>query len=269
MITLLLASGSKDLEGEDWFVEEATKRNVLVEHYWPDKQIDKHYDIAIVRGNPSKLKDVVNYADVVVNDPRVTQHYRYKDNQLMAASKFFTVPETLLANNTRSYDFYKSILGHPFVAKACLGSKGNQVFLVNTEKKFKHSLAIADILQEQIKSSYGRDVRVFVIGDRVVASMVRQARGSDFRSNLALGGTATKYDLPIEIQQKCVSLIKDIGYDYAGIDLMFGEKDGEYIFCELNSVPGLWGIQQATNVNVTGLLVEYCINKVKELQLKL
>jgi SSU ribosomal protein S6P modification protein len=114
----------------------------------------------------------------------------------------------------------------------------------------------ADILvQEYIRESSGADIRCFVIGDKVIASMKRQAQPGEFRSNLHRGGTATLVRITPTERRTAVAAAKAMGLNVAGVDLLRSERGP--LVMEVNSSPGLEGIERATGKDVAGLVVDY------------
>jgi len=158
-------------------------------------------------------------------------------------------PETL--------DEIERELGYPVIVKECYGSLGKGVFKAENRGEL---LALAQklkcrphLFQQCIKESLGRDVRVIVIGGRVVAAMERRA-SNDFRSNIELGGKGFKTDIPPDMAKLCVKTAEILGLDYCGIDLLTG-KDG-YCVCEVNSNAFFGGIERVTGVNVARAYAE-------------
>ena len=136
-----------------------------------------------------------------------------------------------------SLDKIERALGYPLVVKRSYGSRGTGVYLINDRKELKEKsaelLCEPHLYQKFIASSFGRDVRVIVIGKKVFGAIMRKSEG-DFRSNVALGGEATEYELPPHAKQLCEKVASLLGLDYCGIDLLFGEGDDFYV-CEVNS----------------------------------
>jgi ribosomal protein S6--L-glutamate ligase len=100
-----------------------------------------------------------------------------------------------------------------------------------------------------------RDVRVFVVGGRVLGAIERRAPEGDWRTNVARGGTARPFDLPAAWEQLAVRAAAAIGADYAGVDLL-PSRDGEVFVLEINGIPGWEGLQKATGLDVAGAIVE-------------
>lgn len=151
--------------------------------------------------------------------------------------------------------------GFPVVLKLLSGTQGVGVMLAENHQTIEStldtlwSLGQDILLQECIKESFGRDVRAFVIGDRVVAAMRRQAKIGEFRSNLHRGGTGKGAVLDKAMSRVAAQAAKVVGLDVAGVDML--ESKGGPKVMEVNSSPGLEGIEQATGVNVAGLLMDF------------
>lgn len=151
-------------------------------------------------------------------------------------------------------------LGLPLVVKECNGSLGAQVYLVSTREEL-YALATRlqgkkHLYQQFISHSTGRDVRVIVVGGRVVAAMKRVSH-QDFRSNIELGGCGEPIDLPPEAACICEKVAEILGLDYCGVDLLFGE-DG-FLLCEVNSNAFFEGVEATTHINVAEQYVRYIL----------
>lgn len=158
---------------------------------------------------------------------------------------------------------FKSIekeLGYPVVIKTSFGSLGKGVFKADSREeliKIANNLKCTPHLYQQfVKSSAGRDIRVIVIGGKLVASMLRSS-DTDFRSNLELGGRAEAFTPPQELISLCERTAKLLKLDYCGIDVLFGEEG--YSICEVNSNAFFGGIEQVTGVNVAKLYAEHIL----------
>ena len=153
--------------------------------------------------------------------------------------------------------------GMPIVIKVTEGTQGSGVFLVNSEDRAREltykllSEGHHVLVQEYIEESHGRDVRVLVVGGEVVAAMRRKARGTEFRSNFHLNGTVEKIDLPREYAEVATRAARLLNLDVAGVDLL--ESNRGPLVLEVNSSPGLEGIESASGINVAGAIIDYCI----------
>lgn len=150
-------------------------------------------------------------------------------------------------------------LGFPFVIKQCFGSFGAGVYLARNMEEAKAALIKtaggAAIAQQYIASSFARDIRAYVVGDRVAAAMLRHNESGDFRANVAQGGKADAYTLSEAQATLAVKTAQILGCTFAGVDLLFGEN-GEMTVCEVNSNAHFAGISAATGVNIADKIIE-------------
>jgi ribosomal protein S6--L-glutamate ligase len=116
------------------------------------------------------------------------------------------------------------------------------------------------LIQRFVKESKGRDIRALVVGDRVVAAMRRVARGDEFRSNLHRGGRVEAVELDPEYEQTAVRSAQIMGLRVAGVDMLEGKRGP--LVMEVNSSPGLEGIETATKLDVAGAIIDYIDNQV-------
>ena len=144
------------------------------------------------------------------------------------------------------------------VIKENRGSFGQQVHLVNNAYEAERLIASFKehpfIMQEYIEESAGRDVRVNVVGGRVVASMYRY-NDNDFRSNITNGGSMKKYEASEAQAKIAIDACKAIGLDFAGVDVLFG-KDGP-IICEVNSNPHFKTTLECTGINMAEHIISH------------
>ncbi|MFE8072672.1 30S ribosomal protein S6--L-glutamate ligase [Marinobacteraceae bacterium S3BR75-40.1] len=158
-------------------------------------------------------------------------------------------------------DLLKMVGGTPAVIKLLEGTQGIGVVLAETRKAAESVIEAfmglkADILvQEYIKEAGGADLRCFVIGDKVIAAMKRQAQEGEFRSNLHRGGTASLVRITPTERKTAVAAAKAMGLNVAGVDLLRSSRGP--LIMEVNSSPGLEGIEKATNKNVAGMIIEF------------
>jgi len=110
------------------------------------------------------------------------------------------------------------------------------------------------LIQEFVKESNGEDIRAYVVGDKVVASMKRSSEGKDFRSNVHRGGSTSVIDMTLEEKEIAIKTAQCLGLDVAGIDLI-RSKNGPLVI-EANSTAGLEGIEKATRVNVARKIIK-------------
>lgn len=156
--------------------------------------------------------------------------------------------------------------GAPVVIKLLEGTQGIGVILAPTLKVAEAIIETLQstrqqvLIQRFVTESKGRDIRALVVGDRVVAAMRRVAQGDEFRSNVHRGGTVERVDLDPAYEQVAVRAAQIMGLKVAGVDMLEGD-DGPLVM-EVNSSPGLEGIENATKLDVAGAIIDYIDNQV-------
>jgi ribosomal protein S6--L-glutamate ligase len=174
------------------------------------------------------------------------------------------IPKTAFASSPKDKDIdsvIEAIGGAPCVIKLLEGTQGIGVILAENQKAAKSvieaflKLDASLLVQEFIKESRGADLRVFVVDGQVVGSMKRQAKEGEFRSNLHRGGTATVINLTPEERATAIKSAKKLGLNIAGVDLL--QSDRGPLVMEVNSSPGLEGIEGATGLDIAGKIIEY------------
>jgi len=177
------------------------------------------------------------------------------------------IPRTTFVNDKKDVlPAIERVGGAPVVIKLIEGTQGIGVLLAES---IKAAESIIELLQSQkqnvliqkfVAESKGKDIRAFVVGDRVVAAMRRVAQGQEFRSNVHRGGVAEAVDLPEEYRQTAVRSAQILGLRVAGVDML--ESDAGPQVMEVNSSPGLEGIERCTNLDIAGAIVEYIAARV-------
>ena len=151
--------------------------------------------------------------------------------------------------------------GAPLIIKLLEGTQGLGVVLAETKKAAQsvieafHGLKARIIVQEFIKEAKGADIRAFIVNGEVVGAMKRQGVEGEFRSNLHRGGKAEIIKLSREEKQAALKAAKSLGLNVAGVDMLQSARGP--LILEVNSSPGLEGIEKATQVNIAGKIVEY------------
>ena len=172
-------------------------------------------------------------------------------------------PKTFVSRNTSDIDDLLEQIGLPVIIKLATGTHGNGVILADTKKAAKSALqafylynedGTNILLQEFIKESAGTDIRAFVVGGRVVASMQRASLDDDFRSNLHQGGMGTPVKLTDEEKKVALKAAKAMGLHICGVDLMRSERGP--LVLEVNASPG-FGIEKVTGRDVASKIIEY------------
>jgi len=174
------------------------------------------------------------------------------------------IPKTVFSRNSVDIDSLIDKLGDmPVIIKLARGTHGNGVVLAESRKAAKSVLqafyltnedGTNVLLQEFVKESAGTDIRVFVVGGRVVASMQRKSLDDDFRSNLHKGGEGTKVKLTDEETKMAIKAAKAMGLNVAGVDMMRSERGP--LILEVNASPG-FGIEKVTGRDVATPIIEY------------
>ncbi len=187
-------------------------------------------------------------------------------------NKNIEMPKTFIAPMTfdKEYSDYTFVLqvqeslGYPMIIKENKGSFGEQVYLVenyyDAVEKIKSIGHDEFIMQEYIESSKGRDVRIHVVGNQIVTAMERR-NDNDFRANVTNGGRMKKYIPTKEQAEMAVTVCRELGVDFAGVDIMFG-KDDEPVLCEVNSNAHFKNIFDCTGVNVAEHIMKYIKGKI-------
>ena len=156
------------------------------------------------------------------------------------------------------------------VIKPIFGSMGHGIVRVtDPDVAFRVLQSLDQIravfyIQRAIESG-GRDVRVFVVGGRVIGAIERRADGGDWRTNVSRGGSASAFDLPSGWAALALRAVAAIGADYAGVDLL-PSKDGGVFVLEVNGIPGWQGLQRATGIDVAGTVVDHLVDRVRTLR---
>ncbi len=193
---------------------------------------------------------------------------------LTLAEKGLPIPKTYIApltfgqTLTKEDTYVKKVvkaLGYPFIIKEAFGSFGEQVYLIHQEEELEACLQqIAGkpfLFQEFIHSSYGKDLRLQVVGGEVVAAMKRSAN-NDFRANVTNGARMEAYKPSRKERDLAIKAVKAIGADFAGVDLLFGEGNERYV-CEVNSNAHIRNLQEATSIDVAPFIIEHIEKKIR------
>lgn len=173
-----------------------------------------------------------------------------------------SLPATAFANDPqRTEEILGMVGGAPVVIKLLEGTQGIGVVLGETHKSAKsvieafHGADVNILIQQFIAEAEGRDVRIIVVGRKIVAAMERQGPKGEFRSNLHRGGTAQMTELTAEEKATALAATQSMGLNVAGVDLL-RSKTGPVVM-EVNSSPGLEGIEEATSKDVAKIIFEF------------
>jgi ribosomal protein S6--L-glutamate ligase len=244
--------------------------------------IASHRPQVIYQGKPLEVDAVIPrigasqtfYGTAVVRQFEMMKVYSVNESQAISRSRDklrcmqllsrrgIGLPVTGFAHSTKDVKGVIEVVGGaPLVVKLLEGTQGIGVVLCETNKAAESVIEAfrgldANILvQEFIKEAAGADIRAFVVGDKVVASMMRQGAEGEFRSNLHRGGTAREVKITPEERTTAVRSAKAMGLRVCGVDLLRSNHGA--VVMEVNSSPGLEGIEAATGVDVAGKIIEY------------
>lgn len=194
-------------------------------------------------------------------------------SQQLLAMKGIDMPVTGFAHSPNDVDdLIKLVGGAPLVIKLIEGTQGVGVVLAETKKAAESVIQTLMginaniIVQEFIKESKGEDIRCFVIGDKVVAAMKRTAEPGEFRANVHRGGSASVVKITKAEREIAIKAAKVMGLRMAGVDMLRSERGP--LVLEINSSPGLEGIEKSTEQNVAEKIVEYMIKNAKPINHK-
>ena len=274
---LLQAAKSKDIEISvhkpeqfDLVITRSDKKSILI-----DGKAENLPDFVIPRMGSnttfyafSVIRQLQNLGVYVCNDADAI--YSVKDklymHQLLSMSKLSS-PKTMLAKYPIALDVVTREIGFPLVIKNVTGTQGSGIYLCENQDKFMDVLDLVYsnnnqaniILQEFIDNSYGKDLRVFVVGGKVVGCMQRTSV-SGFKANVSKGASVAPFELTPEIEWLSTEAAKLFNLDIAGVDLLF-DKD-EFKICEANSSPGFLGLEKVVGNIVAENIIDYILVKI-------
>lgn len=250
----------------DIFVNKENKQSILVngkslplpKFIFPRTGSGTSYYIkAVIRHFERMGVPVINSSDAIdnVKDKLYT-------HQILAESNL-DIPKTMLLRYPIDVDFVQKNIGFPVIVKKISGSYGRGVFLCENKKQLNQLVTMAEltkksydiIIQEFVKDTWGKDLRVFVVNNKVVGCMMRQSTDDDFRANLSRGGEGFPYEVNEQIEWLSSESSKALGLDIAGVDLLF--QNGGYKICEVNSNPGFEGMENFTKKNIASEIVSF------------
>ncbi len=202
----------------------------------------------------------------VVNSPRAIER---------SVDKFYTTallqqaglptPDTVVCENVADAMTAALAMGD-VVVKPLFGSMGHGMMRVSDPdvafRVFRTLEQLRAVFYVQRAVDHdGRDVRAFVVGGRVIGAIERRARGDDWRTNVARGGSAQPFELPREWEQLALAAANAVGADYAGVDLL-PSRDGGVFVLEVNGIPGWRALQQSTGLDIANAIVEWLEQRV-------
>lgn len=267
----------------DKFQDQAQLMAEAAERQGIQVSIKKNYEIQMSLLEPQEFPDFAVLLDKdillgyflksrgvpVYNDPAIIDLCDNKATQyIRLAEQNIPMPKTIVAPKVypnftiQGSGYYEGVLrtlGLPMIIKEGHGSFGMKVYLIETEDQFYEkveSLSGVDyVFQEFIAGSRGRDIRVNIVGGKIVAAMKRQS-DTDFRANITNGGRAFPVELTPEQQQLALEAAEAVGAVFAGVDLLYGPNDRPLV-CEVNAAAHIRNILNVTGVNVGDAMIRY------------
>lgn len=259
--------------GHKAYVLDTLRFSIGLEHHDPDLYYSgkrlSHYDAVIPRIGASitfyglaVLRQFEQMGVYCANESIALSRSRDKLRSMQILSKYDVgIPATaFVRQKTDVLPAIRRLGGAPVVIKVLEGTQGVGVILAETEKMAEAIIETLQsarqnvLLQKFIRESRGRDIRAIVVGDRVVAAMRRKAVGDEFRSNVHRGGTTESITLEPEFERTAIRASQIMGLRIAGVDML--ESDSGPQVMEVNSSPGLEGIEHATGIDVAGAIIE-------------
>lgn len=205
-----------------------------------------------------------SYQSITDCDDKMTTYIALANNGVPLVK---TIPGLLCYDENekiplKAVEKIESELDYPIIVKNSYGSLGKGVFMVKDRvellKTMEKVKCTPHLFQECVKSSWGKDLRIIVVGDKVVGGMLRKSNG-DFRSNIGVGGNGEPYELTDDLKELALKIKDVLKLDYCGIDILFGEDTP--LVCEVNSNAFFYAFERVTKINVAKIYAEYIIEK--------
>ncbi len=247
-------------------VTDIDNSEIFMQEKRPDFVIFWDKDVRLARLLEKAGLTLFNSADAIgVCDDKSLTHERLAGSGIRMPKTIFA-PLTYPVCGYCDLSFLNNVektLGFPMVVKEDFGSFGAQVYLVEDHESLVELMGRLGnnpfLFQEFIKESMGKDIRINMVGDKAVASMMR-FNDHDFRANITNGGSMKAYE-PSEAEITLARKVMEVlSLDFAGVDILFG-KNGEPILCEVNSNAHFKNIFDCTGVNVADAIMEYIVAK--------
>jgi len=204
-----------------------------------------------------------------LNEAAAILRSRDKLHSLQLLAQHVPLPKTGFAHSPEDlYEIIEKIGGYPLVIKLLEGSQGKGVILAETAATAMsifdsfHRLKAPFLVQQYIAEACGSDIRCFVIGDEVIATMQRKAQAGEFRANLHRGGVGSPIEITEEERAMAIKAAKVLGLNVAGVDILRTPKKSMVL--EVNSSPGLKGIEHVSGQDIAGKIIEYIEKQIKE-----
>lgn len=258
----------------DWFIEEAAKQNIHLQLILREQitigiinnqkvikineQAEKFPDFAIVRTVEPVLSFHLEACNVkVFNNAAISQLANNKSFTHMKINELnIPMVDTIMMKKENLTEVPP--LNFPFVVKESTGRSGKQVYLISDQSSWSHCLAqlsSGDLVIQDCHVEQGKDVRIFVVGKKIVGAVLRES-DNDFRANFTLGGSARWYDLNNEETEMIQRIIDHFEFGMVGIDFLVG-KDGGLLFNEIEDIVGSRILSKVSDKNILKEYVSY------------
>lgn len=221
--------------------------------------------IIVSRSESKRIRKIISHnPDIIainknetyeIADNKYNCHVRLEEHNILQ-------PKFSKPTKQSTYKDTSEELGEKFIVKDVLGFRGSKVFLVESEKEYKRAIRKCGIrramCQEFITTSHGKDIRVIIMGGKIIVAFTRQGKGDDFRANLSQGGTAEFVKLTEEQEKHAIKVYNALGGGFLSVDFLFGVND-ELIFCESNVHTALRMLydHKTHNIDVARSLMDY------------
>lgn len=236
---------SKELELPDFAV--LLDKDILLGYFLKSRGVPVYNDPAIIDLCDNKATQYIQLAAAGLPMPKTIVAPKVYPNFSILESGYF---ERVISQ-----------LGLPMIIKEGHGSFGMKVYLIENEAQFYEKVeslrGIDFVFQEFVASSRGRDIRVNVVGEKIVAAMYRRSE-TDFRANITNGGVASQIELTAAQQDMALAAAKVVGATFAGVDLLF-DVDEQPLVCEVNAAAHIRNILEVTGVNVADAMITYIL----------
>lgn len=283
---IAILSANPNLYSTRRLVEAGRKKGhemVVIDHTKCDLVIEKKKPIIIYKGKEIKDVDgviprigasVTFYGTAVVRQFEMMKTFTATESQALVRSRDklrslqilsragLDLPKTVFSNYSKNVaNIIEKVGGAPLVIKLLEGTQGLGVVLADNKNSAEsileafNGLKARVIVQEFIKEAKGADIRVFIVDGVVVGAMKRQGKEGEFRSNLHRGGTAEIFQLSDEEENAALKAAKVMGLGIAGVDMLQSARGP--LILEVNSSPGLEGIEAATGKNIALQIIKY------------
>jgi ribosomal protein S6--L-glutamate ligase len=285
-MNLKILSRNTKLYSTQRLVEAAIKRNHTVEvidYLYCDLVIEKKHPSIYYKGRLLESTDAIiprigashtYYGAAVIRQFEMMKTFTTLESQALTRSRDklrslqlltrgnIGIPKTVFTNYSKhTNEIINNVDGAPVVIKLLEGTQGLGVVLAETDSAASsvieafNGLHARVILQEYIKEAKGADIRVLVVDGQVIGAMKRQGKVGEFRSNLHRGGKATLVQLSDEEENTAIKAARTLGLGISGVDLLQSERGP--LVMEVNSSPGLEGIERSTKKDIAGSIIKY------------